>query len=170
MGAFGTASGVVFWFNPVTEIGEVLLLDDGDVMVKLTSQGLYWDQLRSRLDTNGMFLQGYLYHMEPNSSPEVILVSKYAHRTSLGIGNYASMYTEAIYGHSAGTNFYPVKRLEFYFGGTLYNRYTFGIDGLDMDSERITSLANPASATDALNRQSGDLRYGRRWRTWLEAA
>ena len=37
-------------------------------------------------------------------------------------------------------------------------------------SQRYTNLANATAATDALNRQTGDLRYGRRWRHWMEAA
>ena len=41
---------------------------------------------------------------------------------------------------------------------------------LNMNSQRVTAVANATAATDALNRQTGDLRYGRRWRHWMEAA
>lgn len=46
------------------------------------------------------------------------------------------------------------------------------IDGgiVDGGSQRYTDLADAVADTDALNRRSADLRYGRRWRTWLEAA
>ena len=41
---------------------------------------------------------------------------------------------------------------------------------VDGGSQRYTALADATAATDALNRQTGDLRYGRRWRHWMEAA
>ena len=41
---------------------------------------------------------------------------------------------------------------------------------VDGGSQRYTNLADATADTDAVNRQTGDLRYGRRWRHWMEAA
>lgn len=41
---------------------------------------------------------------------------------------------------------------------------------VDGDNQRYTAMGNATAATDGLNRQTGDLRYGRRWRHWMEAA
>jgi len=41
---------------------------------------------------------------------------------------------------------------------------------VDGGSQRYTNAADATAATDLVNRQTGDLRYGRRWRHWMEAA
>ena len=95
-----------------------------------------------------------------------------------GIGVYGNPVSDAtgIKGKSSGSNGVGVwgntlggiaVKAEVTLSGTALQISGGIVDG---GSQRYTNLADATAATDALNRQTGDLRYGRRWRHWMEAA
>lgn len=184
MGTYGTATGVVLWFNPDTGNGELLNLVDGEPVLTLSGAvmsldgnltvggslhvdgAIYWSNDLSYMNSQGIYIQKEI-HMLDNLGVELGL--HHIIDTITTPGNYRTLSTYTVNGRYLGVNFYPEHRIVLKLDSSTYATYTFGISEFNVDNSRITNVDNPAAATDALNRQTGDLRYGRRWRHWLEA-
>lgn len=182
MGTYGTATGIVLWFNPDTEQGELLNLVDGEPVLSLSGEtmnldgdltvggniyvtgAIYWNSGKSYVNSSGIYVQKEI-HMLDIVGAELGL--HHIIDTITTPGNYRTLSTFTVNGRYLGINFYPEHRIILKLDSSTYATYSFGISEFDVDSSRITSLANPSSATDAVNLQTGDLRYGRRWRHWF---
>lgn len=232
MGTYGTATGIVLWFNPDSGYGELLNLVDGDSVLSLSGPNMSltgtlavatggvitWAGGKGRADNTGIeHVEDALNYWEvkPDSDSFLRVFTTDSHNAihaRSATGNYGAIAAEntavanavgllaqtisgtdgiGVWGYSTSTLANPdavgVKGEATYGIGVWGKSYfstgvavkaeaAAGATALliaggivDGGSQRYTSLANPSAATDAVNLQTGDLRYGRRWRHWLEA-
>lgn len=115
---------------------------------------------------------------EANHSDGIGVIGKNTVVDGTGVGIYGEATGIAIKGIGTGDNSHGVWGETTAEGGVAI--YAQAVDGavalaisggiVNGGNQRYTNLADATDATDALNRQTGDLRYGRRWRHWMEAA